>query len=127
MSGSYCARTCVFLCPSEPCLPLVKKLTSFLLSAAELGINLPLITRKIWNILHPYKLNTDMMEDGDLSGPILVCLGFASCQLLVSILRGPFQIGIHAFVLPFADCLWGFKVPPFSIREIWFCIMSTVY
>jgi hypothetical protein len=48
----------------------------------ELGINLPLITRKIWNILHPYKLNTDMMEDGDLSGPILVCLGFASCQLL---------------------------------------------
>eukprot|EP00244_Chara_vulgaris_P012662 TRINITY_DN6789_c0_g1_i1.p1 TRINITY_DN6789_c0_g1~~TRINITY_DN6789_c0_g1_i1.p1 ORF type:complete len:261 (-),score=24.12 TRINITY_DN6789_c0_g1_i1:330-1112(-) len=48
----------------------------------ELGINLPQISKKTWSILRPFRLNAELMEDGDLSGPLLFCLLFGACQLL---------------------------------------------
>eukprot|EP00270_Netrium_digitus_P009937 TRINITY_DN3058_c0_g1_i1.p1 TRINITY_DN3058_c0_g1~~TRINITY_DN3058_c0_g1_i1.p1 ORF type:complete len:349 (+),score=79.84 TRINITY_DN3058_c0_g1_i1:146-1192(+) len=48
----------------------------------ELGINIPLILRKVVSVLHPLRLQADVHEDGDLSGPILICLLFGLFQLL---------------------------------------------
>eukprot|EP00245_Coleochaete_scutata_P011873 TRINITY_DN4497_c0_g1_i1.p1 TRINITY_DN4497_c0_g1~~TRINITY_DN4497_c0_g1_i1.p1 ORF type:complete len:259 (+),score=31.21 TRINITY_DN4497_c0_g1_i1:92-868(+) len=48
----------------------------------ELGINIPHITKKTLSILNPLRLNTDLHDDGDMSGPIIFCVIFGLCQLL---------------------------------------------
>eukprot|EP00897_Mesotaenium_endlicherianum_P010624 jgi/Mesen1/9590/ME000657S08875 len=48
----------------------------------ELGIDIPKIVRKMVSVLNPLRINADVHEDGDLSGPLLFCLLFGLCQLL---------------------------------------------
>ncbi|GAQ83994.1 hypothetical protein KFL_001720070 [Klebsormidium nitens] len=87
----------------------------------ELGINVPLITRKIWNVLHPYKLNTDMMEDGDLSGPILVCLGFASCQLLAGKVHFGVVLGWATLASIFLYAMFNLLAGPAGSVDLYRC------
>eukprot|EP00850_Spirogloea_muscicola_P016713 SM000138S00020 [mRNA] locus=s138:15970:17814:- [translate_table: standard] len=48
----------------------------------ELGINIPLIVRRVTSMLNPMRLNVELHEDGDLSGPLLLCMLLGLCQLL---------------------------------------------
>ena len=56
----------------------------------ELGINTSHIIRKTLAILNPIKLNGDIHEDGDLSGPLLIFMLFGTFQLLA----GKVQFGV---------------------------------
>lgn len=49
---------------------------------AELGINIPQITRRTLTVLNPFRMNPDLHEDADLSGPIIFYMLFGLCQLL---------------------------------------------
>ncbi|KAK3262689.1 hypothetical protein CYMTET_28465 [Cymbomonas tetramitiformis] len=55
----------------------------------ELGIDPALVFRKSLAILNPLKLDATLMDDGDLSGPLLYGLALGSCHLLV----GKIQFG----------------------------------
>lgn len=48
----------------------------------ELGINIPQITRRTLTVLNPFRINPDLHEDADLSGPIIFYMLFGLCQLL---------------------------------------------
>lgn len=48
----------------------------------ELGINVTQITQRMLSILNPFKMNTSLHEDPDLSGPFMFCMLFGLCQLL---------------------------------------------
>lgn len=48
----------------------------------ELGINIPQIMRKTVSALNPLKVNPDLFDDGDLSGPLMFIMLFGFCQLL---------------------------------------------
>lgn len=48
----------------------------------ELGINIPQILRKIASVLNPVRVNADLHEDGDLSGPLFFTLLLGMTQLL---------------------------------------------
>lgn len=48
----------------------------------ELGINIPQITRRTLTVLNPFRMNPDLHEDADLSGPIIFYMLFGLCQLL---------------------------------------------
>eukprot|EP00271_Cylindrocystis_brebissonii_P006356 TRINITY_DN19109_c0_g1_i1.p1 TRINITY_DN19109_c0_g1~~TRINITY_DN19109_c0_g1_i1.p1 ORF type:complete len:289 (-),score=58.25 TRINITY_DN19109_c0_g1_i1:1767-2633(-) len=48
----------------------------------ELGINIPQILRKMVSVLHPFRVNVELHEEGDLSGPLMFCMLFGFCQLL---------------------------------------------
>lgn len=48
----------------------------------ELGINPVLVFRKIFSILNPIRINPDLHEDADLSGPFLLLILFGVFQLL---------------------------------------------
>lgn len=48
----------------------------------ELGINTRLITKKTLNLLNPFRVNPNLHENADLSGPFLFCIAFGLCQLL---------------------------------------------
>ncbi|KAH8953123.1 hypothetical protein BDL97_08G006900 [Sphagnum fallax] len=48
----------------------------------ELGINIPQIMRRTITVLNPFRINPDLHEDADLSGPIIFCVLFGVCQLL---------------------------------------------
>ncbi|CAM6034431.1 unnamed protein product [Sphagnum compactum] len=48
----------------------------------ELGINIPQIMRRTITVLNPFRVNPDLHEDADLSGPIIFCVLFGVCQLL---------------------------------------------
>ncbi|BBN07604.1 protein YIPF5/7 [Marchantia polymorpha subsp. ruderalis] len=56
----------------------------------ELGINVPQIIRKTLTVLNPLRINPDLHEDADLSGPFMFCMLFGLCQLLA----GKFHFGI---------------------------------
>lgn len=56
----------------------------------ELGINTSVILRKTLNILNPIRLNADLHEDGDLSGPFVFVMLFGLFQLLA----GKIQFGV---------------------------------
>ena len=49
----------------------------------ELGIDLPHVYRKTLSVLNPLKVDERLMDDGDLTGPMLFCLMMATCHLLV--------------------------------------------
>lgn len=49
---------------------------------AELGINIPQILKRTRTVLNPFRINPDLHEDADLSGPIMFCMLFGLCQLL---------------------------------------------
>lgn len=48
----------------------------------ELGINIPQILRKTASALNPIRINIDLYDDGDLSGPLIFCVLLGLCQLL---------------------------------------------
>ncbi|GLJ56061.1 hypothetical protein SUGI_1203610 [Cryptomeria japonica] len=48
----------------------------------ELGINTRLITKKTLNLLNPIRVNPNLHENADLSGPFLFCIAFGIFQLL---------------------------------------------
>ncbi|CAI7895926.1 unnamed protein product [Closterium sp. NIES-53] len=48
----------------------------------ELGINIPQILRKTASALNPIRINIDLYDDGDLSGPLIFCVLFGLCQLM---------------------------------------------
>lgn len=48
----------------------------------ELGINTKQIYQKTLSILNPFKIKTDLHEDGDLSGPFIFLMSFGLFQLL---------------------------------------------
>jgi len=52
---------------------------------AELGINIPQIIRKTTSALNPIRVNADLFDDGDLSGPLMFIVLFGMFQLLVRI------------------------------------------
>ncbi|KAF6165969.1 hypothetical protein GIB67_012866 [Kingdonia uniflora] len=56
----------------------------------ELGINTPQIWRKTKSILNPFRVNPNLHEDADLSGPFLFIVAFGLFQLLA----GKFHFGI---------------------------------
>ncbi|KAL3688673.1 hypothetical protein R1sor_014982 [Riccia sorocarpa] len=56
----------------------------------ELGINVPQIIRKTLTVLNPLRINPDLHEDADLSGPFMFCMLFGLFQLLA----GKFHFGI---------------------------------
>ncbi|CAM6099825.1 unnamed protein product [Calypogeia fissa] len=56
----------------------------------ELGINIHQIVRKTMTVLNPFRINPDLHEDADLSGPFIFCMLFGLCQLL----GGKFHFGI---------------------------------
>ncbi|WOL06883.1 hypothetical protein Cni_G15617 [Canna indica] len=56
----------------------------------ELGINTRQIWRKTLSILNPLRVNANLHEDGDLSGPFLFLMAFGLFQLLA----GKFHFGI---------------------------------
>ncbi|MCL7024715.1 hypothetical protein MKW94_022436 [Papaver nudicaule] len=56
----------------------------------ELGINTRQIWRKTISILNPFRVNPDLHEDADLSGPFLFLMAFGLFQLLA----GKFHFGI---------------------------------
>lgn len=56
----------------------------------ELGINIPQIFQKMLSILNPIRVNADLHEESDLSGPLMFCVFFGLCQLL----HGKVQLGI---------------------------------
>jgi hypothetical protein len=57
---------------------------------AELGINPNQIMKKTMTVLNPFRVNPDLHEDADLSGPFIFCMLFGLCQLL----GGKFHFGI---------------------------------
>ncbi|XP_010931598.1 uncharacterized protein [Elaeis guineensis] len=56
----------------------------------ELGINTRQIWRKTASILNPFRVNPDLHEDADLSGPFIFLMAFGLFQLLA----GKFHFGI---------------------------------
>eukprot|EP00252_Welwitschia_mirabilis_P015181 TRINITY_DN33406_c0_g1_i1.p1 TRINITY_DN33406_c0_g1~~TRINITY_DN33406_c0_g1_i1.p1 ORF type:complete len:242 (-),score=9.93 TRINITY_DN33406_c0_g1_i1:24-749(-) len=48
----------------------------------ELGINTRMIWKKTLNLMNPVRVNSNLHEDADLSGPFLFFLAFGFCQLL---------------------------------------------
>ncbi|XP_078435090.1 uncharacterized protein LOC144706076 [Wolffia australiana] len=56
----------------------------------ELGINTRQIWRKTRSILNPFRINANLHEDADLSGPFLFLMAFGLFQLLA----GKFHFGI---------------------------------
>lgn len=56
----------------------------------ELGINTHLIMKKTLNILNPIRVNSDLHEDADLSGPFFLCMMMGLFQLLA----GKLQFGV---------------------------------
>ncbi|XP_042399426.1 protein YIPF5 homolog [Zingiber officinale] len=56
----------------------------------ELGINTRQIWRKTLSIMNPFRVNPNLHEDGDLSGPFLFLMAFGLFQLLA----GKFHFGI---------------------------------
>jgi hypothetical protein len=48
----------------------------------ELGINISQILKRTRTVLNPFRINPDLHEDADLSGPIMFCMLFGLCQLL---------------------------------------------
>ncbi|KAJ3699500.1 hypothetical protein LUZ61_003205 [Rhynchospora tenuis] len=56
----------------------------------ELGINTRQIWRKTVSILNPIRVNSNLHEDGDLSGPFIFLMAFGLFQLLA----GKFHFGI---------------------------------
>jgi hypothetical protein len=60
----------------------VQRLIPLLRDVAELGINIPQIMRRTITVLNPFRVNPDLHEDADLSGPIIFCVLFGVCQLL---------------------------------------------
>lgn len=64
----------------------------------ELGINIPQIIQKVLSVINPLRLNAELHEDGDLSGPIILCMLFGFFQLLVMILI------IHLLKVIFVNC-----------------------
>lgn len=56
----------------------------------ELGINTHLIMKKALNILNPIRVNSDLHEDADLSGPFVLCMMMGLFQLLA----GKLQFGV---------------------------------
>ncbi|XP_016506547.1 uncharacterized protein LOC107824313 [Nicotiana tabacum] len=48
----------------------------------ELGINTKQIYQKTLSILNPFKIKSDLHEDGDLSGPFIFLMSFGLFQLL---------------------------------------------
>eukprot|EP00898_Chlorokybus_atmophyticus_P009228 jgi/Chlat1/935/Chrsp108S01427 len=59
----------------------------------ELGINFSQIYRRTKAVLHPLKMEPHLMEDGDLSGPLMFCLLFGACQLLLGKLHFGYILG----------------------------------
>eukprot|EP01018_Ginkgo_biloba_P029893 Gb_16778 [translate_table: standard] len=56
----------------------------------ELGINTNLILKKTLTILNPIRVNPDLHEDADLSGPFVFSMMLGLCQLLA----GKLQFGV---------------------------------
>jgi len=56
----------------------------------ELGINTHLIMKKTLNILNPIRVNSNLHEDPDLSGPFVLCMTMGLFQLLA----GKLQFGV---------------------------------
>lgn len=68
----------------------------------ELGINTRQIWRKMRSMLNPIRVNTDLHEDADLSGPFLFLMGFGLFQLLAGKLHFGIILGwvtVAAFFL----------------------------
>lgn len=92
----------------------------------ELGINIPLIMQKLVSVLNPFRPNSDLHDQGDLSGPLVLCVLFGLTQLLSAKVHFGVILGwsavASAFIYAVINLLLGsFSQPQSSGLDLYAC------